>query len=279
MSTSDPSAGPLDPQILARLASEMFAALPQAAAPNPLPAAPLELSSETSPAMAPGAGMAPGMASAGSGLTSPAPAHLPGGGRSSSALTAPEERSGAWPATVSPAQSVPPMATPGLLGLAVPPVPESGIPALTQPLFPGSSQAAALASPFPPQGSPPAATARPSVGGVDLAAIEVPGDIYLRSLFPETVTAPAVASGRPLAGAVPSSLGPSFYFLEHARPAASTSTVPGFPGDPQRQDSRATAPTLDVELVRRDFPILQERVNGRPWSGSTTRPPPRSRRR
>jgi len=249
MSTSDPTAGPLDPQVLARLASEMFAALPRAAAPGPLPAAPLELTSETTPAMAPGASMLPGMVSAGSGVTSPAPAHLPGGGASSSVIAAP--------------------------------------------LVPGSSQAAALASPFEGHGSPAAAppamaptavpspqlaaTARPFVGGVDLAAIEVPGEAYLRTLFPETLTAPAAVGSRSLPGAAPSSFGPSFYFLEHARPVASTANVPGFPGDPQRLDSRAPAPAFDVELVRRDFPILQERVNGRPliWldNAATTQKP------
>jgi cysteine desulfurase/selenocysteine lyase len=64
-------------------------------------------------------------------------------------------------------------------------------------------------------------------------------------------------------GAVPTSQGLSFYFLEHARPAPSSPQVPGFPGDPQGLDSRASTPAFDVDLVRRDFPILEERVNGR----------------
>jgi cysteine desulfurase/selenocysteine lyase len=40
---------------------------------------------------------------------------------------------------------------------------------------------------------------------------------------------------------------------------------------------RAQQPSaFDVHAVRRDFPILQERVNGRRWSGSTTPPPPQA---
>ncbi|HEV7500010.1 MAG TPA: family 2A encapsulin nanocompartment cargo protein cysteine desulfurase, partial [Vicinamibacteria bacterium] len=64
-------------------------------------------------------------------------------------------------------------------------------------------------------------------------------------------------------GAVPASPGLSFYFLEYARPAAAGGRVPGFAADPVLAGTDAPAASLDVELIRRDFPILQERVHGR----------------
>jgi cysteine desulfurase/selenocysteine lyase len=238
MSTSDPAAGPLDPEILARLASEMFASWPRAGSAGPLPAGPVASIGEPTSAAAPAAGMTPGMATAGSGVTSSAPAHLPGGGADVSALRAPHL---AEPlATTRTAHRAPP--APGLG--------PSGAPSAA--VFPGSEP-----TPLP------AATTRPFVDGIDLAAIEVPGDAYLRSLFPESSAGPSLASARPFAGAVPTSHGPTFYFLDQGRPAASSPQVPGFPADPHGLESRALAPTLDVELIRRDFPILEERVNGR----------------
>jgi cysteine desulfurase / selenocysteine lyase len=193
MSTSDPSAGPLDPEILARLASEMFAAWPRSASAGSPPAPPVAQTVEATPAVAPAAGMSPGMASAGRGVTSPARAHLPGGGADVGAIGAP--------------------------------------------------------------GAPP-----PFVGGVDLDLIEVPGDDQLRSLFPHPSTRAPLG---PPAGALPTSPAPSFYFLEHAHPVASSPLVPGFPGTPQTTGARPLGPPLDVDLIRRDFPILEERVHGK----------------
>jgi cysteine desulfurase/selenocysteine lyase len=46
----------------------------------------------------------------------------------------------------------------------------------------------------------------------------------------------------------------SFYFLDHAKP---------FPGQAQALQFDTAHPAFDVHAVRRDFPILQERVNGR----------------
>jgi cysteine desulfurase/selenocysteine lyase len=146
--------------------------------------------------------------------------------------------------------------------------------------------AAGLVRPDPGPSVPPpspsamsaASSPWPSVGGVDPASIEVPGDAYLRSLFPRTPTAPAFAGeGGASRGAVPSSPGPTFYFLEYAQPGSARTEIPGFPRDPQGLVSPGAAAPLDVDLVRRDFPILQERVNGRPlvWldNAATTQKP------
>ena len=72
---------------------------------------------------------------------------------------------------------------------------------------------------------------------------------------------------------------PTFSFLEEARPLFSPSpTVPG----PVPSSNALPVPNLspypfDAEIIRRDFPILRERVNGRPlvWldNAATTQKP------
>ncbi len=60
---------------------------------------------------------------------------------------------------------------------------------------------------------------------------------------------------------IPASANPQYYFLEHARGLPVPGGGSAF-GTPQAAAARAAAP-FDIEAVRRDFPILQERVNGR----------------
>lgn len=57
-------------------------------------------------------------------------------------------------------------------------------------------------------------------------------------------------------GASPSAAPTGFYFIDSATPSQ-----PGASGTPQA--SSAAHPPFDVHAIRRDFPILQERVNGR----------------
>ena len=95
--------------------------------------------------------------------------------------------------------------------------------------------------------------------------IEIPGEAHLVSLLaglPAGLAAPHM--GAP-AGPIPAAGSPSsFYFLEYVRPAAAGGMpVPGFPADPVVPGSSAIGAGLDVELIRRDFPILEERVHGR----------------
>jgi cysteine desulfurase/selenocysteine lyase len=61
--------------------------------------------------------------------------------------------------------------------------------------------------------------------------------------------------------AMPTASAPQYYFMEHARGFPGTAAVSGASTNPVVA-GKAAAP-FDIELVRRDFPILQERVNGR----------------
>jgi len=92
--------------------------------------------------------------------------------------------------------------------------------------------------------------------------IELPFEVELRDML-SSLRLPA----QPIIPAVPASIGPQFYFLEHARSLPVGLQNPGAAGNPLTDQlgagAGATKPPLDIELIRRDFPILQERVNGR----------------
>jgi len=97
--------------------------------------------------------------------------------------------------------------------------------------------------------------------------VDLPYAQDLRTLLAGSVPAPAAALAQP-----PSS--PSFYFLQAPAKVGSGIQVPGL------EPTRALAPPqlpLDVHAARRDFPILSERVNGRPlvWldNAATTQKP------
>ncbi|HET7862889.1 MAG TPA: family 2A encapsulin nanocompartment cargo protein cysteine desulfurase, partial [Burkholderiaceae bacterium] len=103
--------------------------------------------------------------------------------------------------------------------------------------------------------------ALPREDRVTAQSFGLPGGDSLRALLVE----PRRASPEPArAAAAPA----SFYFLDTA-PARSGSEVPQVPASGH--------PPFDVHAVRRDFPILQERVNGRPlvWfdNAATTQKP------
>ena len=92
-----------------------------------------------------------------------------------------------------------------------------------------------------------------SATGVTGSAIELPFanelDAVLQSLREPTRNVASISA----------SASPQYYFLEHARGLPGSSSAFG---TPQITAARAAAP-FDIEAVRRDFPILQERVNGR----------------
>ena len=117
---------------------------------------------------------------------------------------------------------------------------------------------------------------------VSANAFGLPGADDLRALLSDN---PRSASP---GGVAPGSAGPSspaappqhadaaqaagpFYFLQQSRPVVSHAGR-----DPQ-VDPQARHPAFDVNAIRRDFPILQERVNGRPlaWfdNAATTHKP------
>ena len=81
---------------------------------------------------------------------------------------------------------------------------------------------------------------------------------------------PSALAGQPSRADAAHAAGP-FYFLEQPRPALTHAGR-----DPQ-VDPQARHPAFDVNAIRRDFPILQERVNGRPlaWfdNAATTQKP------
>jgi cysteine desulfurase / selenocysteine lyase len=92
-------------------------------------------------------------------------------------------------------------------------------------------------------GLPPLGSSSPTIG--------LPGEAELQALL--GTIPPAFGSGPTTTSAPAFSVGnPSFYFLEDVQFGSAGARVPG----------RVSAP-FDVNLARRDFPILQERVNGR----------------
>jgi cysteine desulfurase/selenocysteine lyase len=148
----------------------------------------------------------------------------------------------------------------------------------------------------PPVNEPPAPAfsflreARPLFGGRETLAeqgIAAPPSIPFQAAAPKL----AAEAGGPPTPALPSGLGaaesafPAFSFLEEARPLFSyPPSAPGpvpvsGPADarPEFAGLNLAPQAFDVETIRRDFPILRERVNGRPlvWldNAATTQKP------
>jgi len=156
------------------------------------------------------------------------------------------------PANIAPAGS--PLASPAGLGPAVPgtPIPQGQIPGTN--LIPAS-----------PTQIPSLASRIPALAPVAPAGNGVPDKVF------STVPAYEPRSGSAVLGVPTLDRGsprqpdaPSYYFLSdwHSPdPAAATATRPAA-GSPLLQALHVQAP-FDVHAVRRDFPILQERVNGR----------------
>ena len=128
------------------------------------------------------------------------------------------------------------------------------------------SQGAALSVGAPPVVSSAAPAAARLAGGPSLPRLEapsvpLPGEAELRALL-----APLLAARLPAAAGLPSSES-GYYFLEGGLPSAGAIAP-----------AALTAPApFDVNAIRRDFPILQETVHGRPliWldSAATTQKP------
>jgi cysteine desulfurase / selenocysteine lyase len=115
----------------------------------------------------------------------------------------------------------------------------------------------------------------PSVGGgiparVMPAIPDLPGEAELRSLPAAAI--PSIPQFTELPAGAPN---PSFYFLEYARPSHAGVQVPGWESAPLQLAGWKLP--FDVNRFRRDFPILEERVNGRPlvWldNAATTQKP------
>jgi cysteine desulfurase/selenocysteine lyase len=105
------------------------------------------------------------------------------------------------------------------------------------------------------------------LGPTPAPVIEIPGEAELRSLLDNV---------KRVAGTVPPAAAGSYYFLEYAPSSQREVSAPEFPLTGATPSGGGRLP-LDVLQIRRDFPILQERVNGRPlvWldNAATTQKP------
>lgn len=278
---------PFDPAVLARMASAMFAALPGEAS------SPSGLASATGvpgvpPSQLPGVGQAAplsgvqapvNIAPAGSPLVSPA-----GFGPSVPGTPIPQ---GAAPgANLLPASPTPVASlahrAPALLphsqaGNGLPDLVTSTLPAY-EPRFGGavlgvpeaSGAGAQQAATHPATGSLPfyfldSAHGHPSAGGAD------PGQAdplaALASLPFSAHTEPPRAASAPTGAGAPTttpSAAPQYYFVD-AVVLPNGYVTPATPGarDGAPLAGQGRHPAFDVNAVRRDFPILAERVNGR----------------
>src|SRR3954462_318756 len=110
---------------------------------------------------------------------------------------------------------------------------------------------------------------KPHAAGLPSSGPTFPGVAVLGAAIPSTPAIPGISKPGGLAGpSLPFASAPSFYFLEGAGPANRGPALPA---------SVPATGGFDAEAVRRDFPILRERVNGRPliWldNAATTQKP------
>ncbi|MGX1812092.1 family 2A encapsulin nanocompartment cargo protein cysteine desulfurase [Nocardia sp. NPDC055321] len=253
-----------DEATLNRLAGEFFSALPSAAPglggpvvaglstpapePPPIPYVPGAPSTPAGPSGVPGSpGALPSAASV------PAAAPLSAAGASS----LPHAPDPAVPSGGAVPEGAVPQPSPGI-----------SVPATAgTPRTPGAPRGA-----VPPGGATPAPTVPGWESGT--AAAPVHTDPWLPELpsldiplTPSRFSSPATSPG-----------GPSFYFLERPRtdPAPAGSQF-YFLGDRAGDPVSDRHPPFDVHAIRRDFPILSERVNGHPlvWfdNAATTQKP------
>jgi cysteine desulfurase/selenocysteine lyase len=280
MSVPEPSAAPPglpDAAALARLAGEFFAALPGSAGGVPVPANP-------HPA---GVNLPPGHAGPASPAAVPFGAIPPGANLAPTSPQAPANALAATPALVPHAQAG--NGLPDSVVTAAPAVDSRaggaalGVPHAYAAALPNAAPATASSalprdageSPFYFIGAPgasafgiPAAADAPPVAPPDdrttALSFGLPGADALRDLL--AGSAPVSRSPVP---AAPVAAPAAYYFVPSAPDALAGSSVPAVSG--------GAHPPFDVHAVRRDFPILSERVNGRPlvWfdNAATTQKP------
>lgn len=245
---------PIDTALLSRMATALFAALPGEApmlpaSPVPGVQGPLHLAPPGSPLASP-AGFGPGVPGTpipqgqvpGTNLVPASPAQLPSLANRAPALLPHAVAGNGVPDT---AVSVLPAYEPRLGGAAL------GVPEAA-----AAAQPPAGAAPFyflgDRHGQPAAAVRGASLDGLANLPFSQPGvpSVYERA---EAARAPEAAPAEPKFYFVDSVVLPSGY-VTPAKPAPhGTAPLAG----------QSAHPAFDVHAVRRDFPILQERVNGR----------------
>ncbi|MET0264383.1 MAG: family 2A encapsulin nanocompartment cargo protein cysteine desulfurase [Duganella sp.] len=258
----EPTGAPFDPAVLARLATELFAA-PPSSPPAFLQQFLPQGGAQAAPHLPP---------------TTPQQFAVPG-------VQA--------PGNIAPSGS--PLSSPAGFGPGVPgtPIPQGQIPGTN--LIPGSpTQVLSLANRAPALA--PAAQAgngvpdkafsaipayEPRLGGAVLGVPEVPqvanitppssdggayyflGNQHGHPGVAAPVTAPAAGVPGAAAPATPSAA-PQYYFVDAVTlPSGYVTPAKGQPHDTVPLAGADRHPPFDVQAVRRDFPILQERVNGR----------------
>jgi cysteine desulfurase/selenocysteine lyase len=290
-----------DLALLNRLAGEFFSALP--GGPSSASAAPVlghlpNTSSATAPSLPASGGVPvpanvhPAGLSLPPGSIGPAtPAAVPGGLPPGANLVPTSPQTPANAAASSPSllpHAVAPNGAPdhaltaapgydGRVGSQVLSVPEAGgasVPAITPSVPGGGSPLPVVPGGFyflgdpSAQGVPSGAPTQvpPSDDRVTAQSFGLPGADALRSLLSADDRRPPGASAKSSSAATAAPQG--YYFLD---PAPTTGQRPsGVPQATQKGHQRAEPPVqqsahpgFDVHAVRRDFPILQERVNGR----------------
>jgi cysteine desulfurase/selenocysteine lyase len=265
----DAPAGLPDIASLTRIAGEFFSALPggYSAGGVPVPARPEPAGLSLPPgatgpatpaavpfgALPPGAGLAPSSPQAPANLVASAPSRAP---HAQAPNGVPDIALQALPGYDGRVGGVV-LGVPQALAASQPP---QGVPQFAPvPAVPQPSVAAADAAPFyflgergpaAAQAPEPIAVKRPPLASPTAGDFGLPDGDVLRALL--GTHAPATPAAAP---------SPGFYFLQPAVPKADASAHPPF----------------DVNAIRRDFPILRERVNGRPlvWfdNAATTQKP------
>lgn len=158
-----------------------------------------------------------------------------------------------------------PVGGPGGLALGVPEAYAAALPSTqTAPVEPPASPFYFLAEANSQAPRPSGHASSPALPEIlDANPYALPGGHDLRDLLAEVVQAPG---SREPAVATPGLGGPAYYFIEPGLATQSVSAIPA-----------SAHPALDVGAIRRDFPILSERVNGRPlvWfdNAATTQKP------
>jgi cysteine desulfurase/selenocysteine lyase len=249
--------GAPDESLLARMASELFAALPgqsepafgsgsgaQAFAPAPTPQAPAVPLPQSAPS-SPVAATVPAAPQHGLSLGASSPKLVP---HATAQNHVPDVASEAYPVgspRSATAQGVPEAYAASLPALGgAPAFPAGGASAPSSPYyFIGESSAL--------QSAPHAAPGVPHDDRLTAQSFGLPGSDALRALLAEP------SHGASPTAAPSPSASPSYYFVEpNAAPTI------GHAGRVPNADA-GRHPPFDVNAVRRDFPILAERVNGR----------------
>ncbi len=261
-------AGVLDPGVLARMANEFFTALPES-----------PLASQSLPTASPLAVAIPSVTESVNALGDPATF-------ASQPLPIPSEAAlRALPASLASGSASPSLPT-GFSPAALPEIP-GGAGATNFSALPSFSFLDEIRPLFSYPLASPLAAAPP------MPAVKIPGETKLRALansFSSTATPQVVDPGIYLSAPQASGAAPqlgaldklaSFAFLDEIRQLAPAGTVPA--AELPRVSSAAlpglgiSSGPFDVQAIRRDFPILQERVHGKPliWldNAATTQKP------